>query len=180
MVDASRPDAVEAYRTVRAELEAYKPEVAAKPEVVAANKLDLPGAREGYEALKAALPDRRVVGTSTVTNEGIPELLAAVGETLAGLPKEAEPAEAPGVRVYRLAPEEEGAFQVERTPDGTFRVSGRRVDRLVAMTDLASEEGVEHLQRQLARLGVCEALERAGVQVGDTVQIAGWETEWSV
>src|SRR3989449_10666017 len=47
VVDASRPDAVGAYGVVRAELEAYKPEVAAKPEIVAANKLDLPGGREG-------------------------------------------------------------------------------------------------------------------------------------
>src|SRR5919204_2850226 len=69
VVDASRPDALAAYHTVRNELEAYKPEVAAKPEIVAANKLDLPGAREGAAALRAALPEREVVGVSTVTNE---------------------------------------------------------------------------------------------------------------
>src|SRR5947209_1924687 len=68
VVDASRPDALDAYRTVRAELEAYKAEVAAKPEIVAANKLDLPGAREGLEQLRRALPDRQVIGISTVTN----------------------------------------------------------------------------------------------------------------
>src|ERR687886_2161683 len=78
VVDASRPDAIDAYRTVRAELEAYKPELAAKPEIVAANKLDLPGAREGLERLRAAIADRPVIGISTVTNEGIPELLAEV------------------------------------------------------------------------------------------------------
>jgi len=50
----------------------------------------------------------------------------------------------------------------------------------VAMTDLNSEEGTEHLQKQLERLGVFEALERAGVQVGDTVSIGEWETEWGV
>ena len=48
------------------------------------------------------------------------------------------------------------------------------------MTDLASEEGVEYLQRQLDREGVFEALEGAGVEVGDTVQIGEWETEWGV
>src|SRR5919197_6250032 len=115
VVDASRPDALEAYRVVRDELEAYKPEVAAKPEIVAANKLDLPGARDGYEALKAALPGRRVIGTSTVTHEGIPALLTAVAQLLAQLPTaEPRPAESTAVRVYRLAPEDEGAFTVER------------------------------------------------------------------
>ena len=61
-----------------------------------------------------------------------------------------------------------------------YRVRGKRVERLVAMTDLVSEEGVEHLQRQLDRQGVFEALEGAGVEVGDTVQIGEWETEWGV
>src|SRR5918911_841102 len=68
VVDTSRPDALEAYQTVRAELEAYQPELITKPEIVAANKLDLPGARAGLEALQAALPERPVIGVSTVTH----------------------------------------------------------------------------------------------------------------
>jgi Obg family GTPase CgtA-like protein len=48
------------------------------------------------------------------------------------------------------------------------------------MTDLASEEGTTYLQKQLERLGVFEALEKAGVEVGDTVTIGAWETEWGV
>src|SRR5712691_771963 len=107
VVDASRPDAVGAYLTVRAELEAYKDEVAAKPEIVVANKLDLPGAHEGLLRLREALPDRTVLGTSTVTNEGISSLLEAVARLLRALPREPEPAPDTGVRVYRLAPEEE-------------------------------------------------------------------------
>jgi GTPase len=179
VVDASRADALDAYRTVRNELEAYKAEVASKPEIVAANKLDLPGAREGLQRLREALPDREVIGISTVTNEGIDDLLAAVARRLSELPHE-EPSASGGVRVYRLAPEEDETFQVEAVADGVYRVRGKRVERLVAMTDLDSEEGVEHLQRQLDRLGVFEALERAGVEVGDTVQIGEWETEWGV
>jgi GTP-binding protein len=181
VVDASRPEALEAYRTVRRELEAYRSEVAAKPEIVAANKLDLPGGRGGYERLRAALSDRQVIGTSTVTNEGIPALLAAVAQRLAQLPRaETRPTESKAIRVYRLPPEDEDAFTVGRGEDGVYRVRGRRVERLVAMTDLRSEEGLEHLQRQLARLGVFEALERAGVQVGDTVAVGDWETEWGI
>src|SRR5437870_1684087 len=179
VVDASRPDAVEAYRTVRNELEAYKAEVAAKPEIVAANKLDLPGAREGLQRLRVALPDGEVIGISTVTNEGIPSLLTAVAGRLSELPAE-EPSATGGVRVYRLAPEEDETFHVEAMAEGVYRVRGKRVERLVAMTDLVSEEGVEHLQRQLDRQGVFEALEGAGVEVGDTVQIGEWETEWGV
>ncbi|MGI9148232.1 MAG: GTPase ObgE [Chloroflexota bacterium] len=181
VVDASRKDAVDAYRTVRAELEAYKLDVAEKPEIVVGNKLDLPGAREGLERLRASLPGRRVMGTSTVTNEGIPALLQTVADMLAQLPKPPEAlTERNGVRVYRFAPEEEGGFVVEAVGDGVYRVRGRRVERMVAMTELSSEEGTAHLQKQLERLGVFEALGRAGVEVGDTVHIGAWETEWGV
>jgi GTP-binding protein len=181
VVDASRPDALDAYLTVRHELEAYKAEVAAKPEIVVANKLDLPGARAGLGLLRAALPGRRVIGTSTITNEGIPQLLQAVVDLLAEQPEPPAAAQDPsGVRVYRLAPHEEGAFTVEAVAEDVYRVRGKRVERLVAMTDLASPEGITYLQRQLDRLGVFEALERAGVEVGDTVNIGEWETEWGV
>jgi GTPase len=181
VVDASRPDALEAYQTVRDELEAYKPEVAAKPEIVVANKLDLAGAREGLARLKEALPEAEVVGISTITNEGIPDLLRAVGDALAKLPKEPEESSGgPTVRVYRLGAEDDVTFKVERDEEGVYVVRGRKVERLVAMTDLASEEGVDYLQRQLQRLGVLEALENAGVGVGDTVRIGGWELEWGV
>jgi len=69
---------------------------------------------------------------------------------------------------------------VEALAEDVYRVRGKRVERLVAMTDLTSEEGVVYLQKQLERLGVFEALERAGVEVGDTVNIGEWETEWGV
>jgi GTP-binding protein len=181
VVDANRSDALDAYQTVRRELEAYKAEVAAKPEIVVGNKLDLPAAREGLAALRKALPDRPVIGTSTVTNEGVPELLTAVAELLSQIPQPAPAADNAGVRVYRLAgTEADDGFHVEVVQPDLYRVRGKRVDRMVAMTDLESEEGVDYLQKQLDRLGVFEALERAGVQVGDTVQIGAWETEWGV
>jgi GTPase len=181
VVDASRPDALDAYRVVRAELESYKAEVAAKPEIVVANKLDLPGAREQLAQLREVLSDRRVIGTSTITNEGVPDLLTAVFELLATLPgPPAEPEHAGVVRVYRFAAEEEDGFTAEAVEPGVFRVHGKRVERMVSMTDLDSEEGTAYLQKQLERLGVFEALERAGVEVGDTVHIGTWETEWGV
>ena len=123
------PDALEAYQTVRSELEAYKPEVAAKPELVAANKLDLPGAREGLERLRAALPERKVVGVSTVTNEGVPALLEALSAVLASLPQPEAPATDHEVRVYRLAPREDEGFSVEAVEPDVYRVRGRRVER---------------------------------------------------
>src|SRR5438105_13401600 len=62
VVDASRPDVLDAYHTVRTELEAYKSELFTKPELIAANKLDVPGARAGLARLREELPGRTVIG----------------------------------------------------------------------------------------------------------------------
>ncbi len=126
------------------------------------NKVDLPGGRAGLERLRLELADRPVIGTSTITNEGIPALLDAVASTLRQLPVEDDPS--PGVRVYRLETTDDGSFQVGAVEEGVYRVTGKRVERLVSMTDLNSDEGTDYLQKQLGRLGVFEALEQAGVR----------------
>jgi GTP-binding protein len=179
VVDASQADPVAAYRQVREELELYNPTLAAKPEVVALNKIDLPAVRDRVPeivgALERAASGRRVLPVSALTNRGIPELVGALIETLAALPAE-PPAPADAMKVYRLAPDEEG-WTVERVgPD--FRVRGKRVERVVAMTDLENPDAVEMLQRTLGKLGVLEALQRAGVTSGDTVHIGAAELEW--
>ena len=179
VVDASQADPLAAYRRVREELELYNPTLAAKSEVVALNKIDLPTVRDRTSeivgAFELAMPDRRTLPVSALTSRGVPELVEALIETLADLPAE-PPAPVDEMKVYRLAPEEE-SWTVERVgPD--FRVRGKRVERVVAMTDLENPDAVEMLQRTLGKLGVLEALERAGVTSGDTVHIGAAELEW--
>jgi GTP-binding protein len=177
ILDTASPDPLGDYERVRHELEAYNPALVDKPEVVALNKLDLEAGQQAFPKLKRELErrGRRVAGLSAATGQGVEELLELLREELERLPVETEPA-APGVRVYRLAPEEEG-WTVEREDD-VYVVRGKRVERLAAMTDPNSDEGVAHLQRQLGRLGVVAALEQAGAQPGDTVQIGPIELEW--
>ena len=177
VVDGAAEAPLGDYERVRHEIELYDQRLADKPEVVAVNKLDLEAAGQAFPGLKRALEERgrRVVGVSAASSEGVPELLALLREELERLPPAAATV-APGVRVYRLAPEEEG-WSVEREDDA-FVVRGRRVERLAAMTDPDSEEGVELLQRNLSRLGVLAALERAGAEPGSTVRIGPIELEW--
>jgi len=62
--------------------------------------------------------------------------------------------------------------------DGVFRVSGKRIERIAAQTNFEVEESAERFQRDLARLGIDDALRRAGVEPGDTVRIGATELEW--
>ncbi|BCV24567.1 GTPase ObgE [Gelria sp. Kuro-4] len=168
-------DPVEDYRRINAELTLYQEALAELPQVVAANKTDLPAAAAQLPRLTAAAgaDGRRVFPLSAVTGEGVKELLGYVGGMLAKLPPrqagEAEPA------VFRPGPEE--GFHLERE-NGIFIIKGRAVERLVAMTDFKQEEAVQRLQRTLERMGVEKALAQAGARDGDIVRIGKQELEY--
>lgn len=177
VLDGAGDDPLGEYEQVRREIELYKPALAEKAEVVAVNKLDLPRARKAFPELKASLETRGrpVAGLSALTGEGVGELLALLRFELDQLPAEAG-RDVGGVRIYRLAPEDQG-WTVEREDD-LFVVRGKKVERLAAMTDPDSDEGVALLQQNLGREGVLAALEQAGAQPGSTVRIGPIELEW--
>lgn len=177
VVDASAEDPLADYRTIRDELEAYNPELVERATLIALNKMDLPAAAARRAALVATLggPDT-VYPMSALTGEGVARFVTALAGALAELPVESAPAEA-GLRVYRLAPAEEG-WTVERTADG-YVVRGRPVERLMAMTDLNQDDAAAELQRRLSRMGVIQALEQAGCGPGDVVQIGSSVLEWT-
>jgi GTP-binding protein len=74
-------------------------------------------------------------------------------------------------RVYR--PGAGDSFSVERTGQGTFRVEGGRIDRLIARHDLENDEALAHVEHRLRRMGVIAALEAHGFEPGDDVEIGG-------
>jgi GTP-binding protein len=179
VVDASVSDPVATYESVREELELYNPALAAKPELVALNKIDRPDVRGKVPALLArfreAWPDVPVVAVSALTTHGVKELIAEIIDTLGTLPTEL-PDPTSTMKVYRMAPTDEG-WTLDVEADG-YRVRGKRVERIVAMTDLTNPDAVEMLQATFKRMGVLQALEAAGVTSGDTVHFGNVELEW--
>ncbi|HLG50889.1 MAG TPA: GTPase ObgE [Chloroflexota bacterium] len=180
LIDGGVPDVIRAYHTVNAELALFDKALARKPQLVAINKIDRPEVRERLPGILTAF---RALGIepraiSAATGEGIDAVLAGLARLLDQVAT-AEPVPAPtGEQPVVLRPRRErDGFAVQREPGG-FRVVGRRVERLVAMTDLDSDEGLAYLQRQLKRLGVTAALEREGVRPGDIVRFGQIELEW--
>jgi GTP-binding protein len=80
--------------------------------------------------------------------------------------------------VYKLD-SDEPEFTVTRQSDGSYLVRGEKIERAARMTYWEFDEAVQRFQRILAAAGITEALEKAGVQVGDTVFIGDYELEWS-
>jgi len=170
-------DPVENHATVEAELGSYGAGLERLPRILALSKADLvPPERaaaaraEWRERLGEEVLD--VLVTSSATRQGLDELVDAI---LRGIPAEAARPElleaAPAEhRVYR--PGDDG-FRVERTGESAFRVSGERVERLIARHDMDNEDAQRYVEDRLRTLGVIRALEAAGFEPGDDVEIAG-------
>jgi GTPase len=114
-----------------------------------------------------------VVATSSAVGTGLEELRAAI---VRAVPEDEAPVVAPAEvvaehRVYR--PGANDAFYVERTDSGGYRVTGMRVERLLARHDLENEEAQRYVEDRLRRMGVIAMLESAGFEPGDDVEIAG-------
>jgi GTP-binding protein len=111
-----------------------------------------------------------VVPTSAATGGGLDELAAAIFQHVPPEPEPREPAGAPAShRVYRPADGE--AFQVKAAGPGAFRIEGEGVERLVARHDTGNEEALRYVEDRLRAMGVIRALEAAGFEPGDDVEI---------
>lgn len=177
LLDGSAEDPLADYHQINTELALFDDRLAEKPQIVAVNKIDLPQAQEYWPLIREELAKLGVEATaiSAATHENVRALVARAIQLLSELPDEMpEIVETP---VYQLE-EDPLAFEVSRESSGAFRVTGRRIERAVAMTHWDYDQAVTRFQRILESMGVTAALEEAGVQSGDSVFIGEMELEW--
>jgi GTPase len=178
-LDGSDPEVN--FATIEHELELHDPRLARLPRILALSKADLVTEDEAQAARthwqERLGPDVPVFVTSAATRQGLDELATEllrrvpVREPGAEEDLEQDVAELAEHRVFR--PAARRGFRVERVEDGLFRVDGEAVDRLIARHDLDNEDALIHVEGRLRRMGVIRALEAAGFEPGDDVEIAG-------
>ena len=180
MVDAASTegrDPIEDIYAINKELKAYNEEIAGRPQVIAANKVDVLGEdTEPIERLKKEFEPQgiRVFPISAVAGQGLKELLYYVKELLDAAPQEAivfEPEYFPGEElVYVNLP-----YTVVKSEEeeGVYIVEGPRIEKMLGYTNLDSEKGVAFFQKFLKDTGILDELEKAGIQEGDTVRMYG-------
>ena len=164
-------DPLEAFFAINDELVKYSDKLLDKPQIVAANKMDLPEARENYPRVKETLESAGydVIPVSGATGEGMKELKNRISEALSKIPKTIAIEQ---VKQYGI--EEEEPFKIEKRGD-IYYISGKRVERMVAMTDLDNDSAVKRLQLSFKRMGIDDALKEQGINPGDTVVIGDFE-----
>ena len=173
----------QSFEAINQELSEYDEHLATRPQILAFNKIDLPVAQERWEAFKsqAEAAGYAVFAISAAAHQGTKELIQYVSFRLQELQREeAERAAERSIADMEgpvLRPQPEDGFSVIKE-NGVFVVRGKRIERVVAMTNQDSDESMDRLQVTIEKMGVTKALETAGVQVGDLVRFGKVELYW--
>lgn len=166
-------DPIKDYDQINCELAAYG-DLASRPQIVAANKMDIPGAEENLERLKAHIGDRvPVFAVSAATKQGFDALMNCVAQTLASLPPAAPFTE----EEMLFEPLRGTGFEV--TKDGAvFVVSGAAITQLIDSVNFDDEESLNWFHRTMRRAGIIDALRKAGAKEGSTVRMDDMEFDF--
>ncbi|NPC93536.1 GTPase ObgE [Bacillus sp. WMMC1349] len=174
-------DPYEDYQTINQELEQYNLRLTERPQIIVANKMDMPEAEENLRIFKGKLTDDHpVFPISAITKQGLRDLLFEIAnrlETTPEFPLYDEEELAENRVMYKLEDEEE-SFVITRDPDGTFVLSGAKLERLFKMTDFSRDESVKRFARQLRGMGVDDALRKRGAKDGDIIRLLKFEFEF--
>lgn len=144
------------------ELGAYRPELLDRPRLVVGSKADV--AQFEFDGIKI----------SAVTRMGIEEFLGTLGSLVDEARAKQEKPESYVVHTPQAA-----GFRVVRDEDGTFRILGKTIERIVNMADLTNEDALDYIHQKFVRMGVEKAMRRAGVTEGDMVRIGEFELEYT-
>lgn len=172
----------EDYMAINNELEQYNLRLMERPQIIVANKMDMPDAEENLNEFKTKIAeDIPVLPISAVTKTGLRELLLAIADKLETTPEfplnEILEQEDEDTVLYKYVAEEPD-FEISREPDGTFVLSGAKIERLFTMTNFERDASISRFARQLRAMGVDEALRKRGAKDGDIVRLLDYEFEF--
>lgn len=176
-------DPYEDYLTINKELEQYNMRLTERPQLIVANKMDMPDAEENLEEFRKKLPeDARIFPISALSRQGLNNLLFAIADLLEVTPEfpmiDEEADESESSVLYRHESEGDG-FNITRDPDGAYVLSGYAIERLFKMTDFSREDSIRRFARQMRGMGIDDALRERGAEDGDTVRLLEFEFEFT-
>ncbi|HPF83772.1 MAG TPA: GTPase ObgE [Bacilli bacterium] len=164
------------YKIINNELESFNKKIMLKPQIIIANKMDVPGALENLEKFKKEV-NCEVFPISAINNEGIDKLLMHIADMLDKIEKQPlyEEEDVESHVLYKF--EREQPFTIAR--DGNcFVVRGKEVEKLLRMTRFTSEEAANRFALKLRKMGIDNKLRELGATDGDTIKILDLEFEY--
>jgi len=167
-------DPIEDFQKINDELTKFSPLLGEIPQLVAANKTDLPESEENLAKFKEAYPNVEVFPVSAVTVQGFEALLDSVVQVLDTLPPVLRYEETDLVETSSY----EAGFHIERGDDGVFDVTGGDVEKLLDSTDPDDDLSMRRFQQMLVKNGIIAALREMGAKDGDSIRLGEWEFDF--
>ncbi|MHA8109970.1 GTPase ObgE [Lactobacillaceae bacterium Melli_B4] len=161
------------YQKINQELAKYDENILSRPQIIVATKMDMPDAADNLkqfsEQVKAEGNQNQIIPISSITHSGLTELIRATADLLENTPK--FPITDVAEETFDVDDTDEAPFTITHEEDGSWTLSGARLEKLFKMTDTTHEQSMLRFARQLRGMGVDAALRESGAQNGDTVNI---------
>lgn len=164
-------DPYEDYVLINKELEAFNEKLIKKPQIIIANKMDLPTAKEELEKFKEKVGDVEIFEISAATNQGLQKVVNRLADLVDEVPNNPlyDDSQIESHVLYKFKKEE--PFTITRDDDGTWAIQGKEVERIFKMTKFSSDEAAYKFAKKLSRMGIDQKLEQLGAEEGDQVRI---------
>lgn len=184
MAGSEGRDPFDDWQKINAELEQYNAELASRPQIIVANKMDIPEAadnlKEFRDQVRKIHPDLEILEMSSLTRQGVQELLYKTADLLDQIPDAPaveEVAEQTERKIYKLDKKEDNSFTIRRENE-TFVVESEKIERMMKRMQLNSHEAILKLARTLRHMGVDDELRKRGAEDGTIVRIGDFEFEF--
>ena len=164
------------YVIINNELKQFNPKMLDKPQIIIANKMDMPDALNNLEEFKKKV-NVPIYPVKAITNEGLKEVIEALSNMLANIKKQPlyEEEKFESHVLYKF--KEEKPFIISK--DGnTWMIKGDKIEKLLKMTKFNTDESANRFANKLRKYGVDDELRKLGAQEGDTIKILDFEFEY--
>ena len=170
-------DPYEDYKTIRKELESFSPKLLEKPEIIIANKMDLPEAKDNLKKIKEKISSP-IYEISAINNQGLDKVIDALKELVKNTKEEVlfEPNIQESHVLYKF--QKERPFTIVKEKD-VYVIKGETVEKLFKMTNFNTEEALLRFSTKLRKMGIDDELEKMGIKEGDIVRILDYEFEYT-
>lgn len=161
-------------KIIESELKDFDKDLFNKPRIIVINKEDIKGAKEVYEKIKKKTK-KPVFLISAATGEGVNKLLDEVVKVLSTAKTEIKKEEKPSSAEHKVEP----LFTIKVLDENRIKITGKKIEQWIAMTNFNQPEAVERLRRIFKKIGLEKALQKSGVNDGSVILVGGREFEWN-
>ena len=164
------------YVTINKELENFNKDILKKPEIIIANKMDLPSAKENLEKFKKKIGDKKIFEVSAMTNTGLEDVVTALADMLDEIPVTAlyEDDKFESHVLYKFKKDDPYTITKE---DDCWVIRGDEIEKIFKMTKF-TDEGLARFSKKIRKMGVDDKLIELGAEPGDKVRILDFFFEY--